>query len=440
MSRKVINGLFVIILLLTAGLTPALAQEETACMEEYTVQADDWLSKISAKFLGDVNAYPAIVEATNQQHAADSSFAQIDNPDMIEIGWKVCIPPAEEAGEMMAPAAEAAGELVVTDSLDRSISYEEPPRRIVIAGRATTLVADALYLFPEADDRLVGIEQRSQSGIDFQPLVDPNYDQKMALEMDAGPEQIAAANPDTVVLKSFMAERLGEPLEQLGLPVFYLDLETPAQYLSDIGSLGQLFNNPERAAEIQSFYRERIDWAAQVAAAVPEEQKPRVLVLQYSDRGGEVAFNVPSAAWLQTMMVEMAGGVPVWTEAAQAGGWTVVNFEQIAAWSPDQVYVIAYRSDSAQIVADLKADPNWQSLDAGQNDQLYGFPKDFYSWDQPDSRWILGLVWLTTKFHPDQTAEMEIMQEVNRFYTEMYNLDEATIQQEIMPILTGSLP
>ena len=36
-----------------------------ACQENYTVQADDWLSKLADKFYGDIFAYPAIFEATN---------------------------------------------------------------------------------------------------------------------------------------------------------------------------------------------------------------------------------------------------------------------------------------------------------------------------------------------------------------------------------------
>ncbi|MCQ3980493.1 MAG: hypothetical protein DPW09_44350, partial [Anaerolineae bacterium] len=105
------------ILLLVALLVPtasmALAQEAVACDEDYSVQADDWLSKLADKFYGDVLAYPAIFEATNAAAATDSSYATIANADLIEPGWKLCIPSAEDAQAMMggataAPAAEAA--------------------------------------------------------------------------------------------------------------------------------------------------------------------------------------------------------------------------------------------------------------------------------------------------------------------------------------------
>lgn len=68
------------------------AAEGVICAQEYVVQAEDWLSRIAERTLGDVLAYPAIVEATRQAQAQDSSFANITDPNVIEIGWKLCIP------------------------------------------------------------------------------------------------------------------------------------------------------------------------------------------------------------------------------------------------------------------------------------------------------------------------------------------------------------
>ncbi len=82
------------------------AQTSATCEQEVVVQADDWLSKIAEKAYGDVLAYPAIVEATNAQHTADDSFANIENPDVIEIGWKLCLPSTTEVETLLARSLE----------------------------------------------------------------------------------------------------------------------------------------------------------------------------------------------------------------------------------------------------------------------------------------------------------------------------------------------
>ena len=79
----------------SAAATPLT--QSTICEETYTVQANDWLSKIAEKFLGDIEAYPVIMAATNQNAKTDGSFTKISNPDRIEAGWKLCIPPNLQA-------------------------------------------------------------------------------------------------------------------------------------------------------------------------------------------------------------------------------------------------------------------------------------------------------------------------------------------------------
>ena len=85
--------------LLATSLTPAAlavpVQQTVTCDQDYIVQPDDWLSKLAGKFYNDIFAYPAIVVATNLAATADDSYTVITNPDLIEIGQKLCIPSAE---------------------------------------------------------------------------------------------------------------------------------------------------------------------------------------------------------------------------------------------------------------------------------------------------------------------------------------------------------
>jgi iron complex transport system substrate-binding protein len=222
--------------------------------------------------------------------------------------------------------------------------------------------------------------------------------------------------------------------------VVYVDLETPETFTKDITALGQLFGNPDRAQEILKFYQTRIDQYSAATKNLPADQKPRVLLLQHSKQGEEVAFSVPPASWLQTTMVKLAGGEPVWTEASEKGGWTVVNFEQIAAWDPDQIYIVSYGGDSHEIAEQLKTDDKWAALKAAKNDQVYGFAGDFYSWDQPDPRWVLGLSWLFTKVQPELASDVDINQELEQFYTQLYGFTPEMVQDKVVPLLYGNVP
>ena len=60
--------------------------------QAYTVQSNDWLSKLADKFYGNIHAWPHIWIATNKKAIGDSTYLIITNPDFIEVGQKLWIP------------------------------------------------------------------------------------------------------------------------------------------------------------------------------------------------------------------------------------------------------------------------------------------------------------------------------------------------------------
>jgi iron complex transport system substrate-binding protein len=335
-------------------------------------------------------------------------------------------------------AADAPDSIIIADALGREVTLPAPPQRIVITGKALIMIADAAYIFPEAPERIVGMGDAGQGTHNFIALIDPNYEIKAIITQDAGAEQIAALQPDLVILKSYLAETVGKPIETIGIPVVYVDFETPEQYTRDLAIFGQVFQNPGRAEEAATYY---LDKTEQIQQAVKDvETQPRVLMLYYNEKDGNQAFNVPPATWMQTRMVELAGGDPVWTEANLGGNWAQVTLEQIAAWDADHIFIIAYRQDSAEVVASLAIDPNWRALRAAENNQLHAFPGDLYSWDQPDTRWLLGLTWLAGKLHPVRFPDLDIISVSQAFYQNLYGLDADFFVAHIYPTFKGDLP
>jgi iron complex transport system substrate-binding protein len=328
----------------------------------------------------------------------------------------------------------------VTDALGRELTFGRPPQRIVVAGRGLLMVVDALYLFPEAPYRVIAFEKITLGRANFLSVVDPFYDSKTVLPIDVGAERIASLKPDVVLMKSYMRRKLGSSLETLGIPVVYLNFETPAQYERDIGVLGLLLGNEARSGEIKAYFRDRMRLVEKRIERIAEKDRPRVLFLYYSERGGSRAFNVPPATWMQTMLVEKAGGIPVWKNMRTGQGWTRVSFEQIASWDADHVFITSYFLDVDEVKERLMNDELWQSLRALQQGNIHAFPADYYNWDLPDPRWILGLTWLASKLHPECFGDVDMNSETRTFFRELYFLDDAGYNRYIETVLHGDLP
>jgi iron complex transport system substrate-binding protein len=327
----------------------------------------------------------------------------------------------------------------VTDALGRAVQVPADPQRVVTAGRAVLMIADVLYAFEDAPERLVGIGRISQGSGTFVADIDPAYGEKTVFERNVGPEQIVAANPDLVILKNYMKESLGDPLSRLGMPVIYVELETPEQYQRDILLLGEALNEEVRARSLAAYFADELAEVETATAPLSEARRPDTLLLYYRGSGGDVSFQVPPAGWIQTRIVEAAGGDPVWTETVAGGGWQTVGFEQIAAWDPEAIAIVSYNDDVAEIRDRLRGESRWQNLQAVRSERFYAFPGDYYSWDQPDTRWLLGVKWLATRLQPELFGAASILAETEEFFRIVYGLDEEQYNALIVPRLTGDL-
>jgi phosphonate transport system substrate-binding protein len=109
--RRLISSLLLLVLLLTLASSVAVAAPPAQGGEDYVVQADDWLSKLADKFLGDVFAWPAIWAATNEKSDTDTAYTRILDPNLIEVGEVLYIPSKEEAAVYLAGPKPAEGEL-----------------------------------------------------------------------------------------------------------------------------------------------------------------------------------------------------------------------------------------------------------------------------------------------------------------------------------------
>jgi iron complex transport system substrate-binding protein len=323
----------------------------------------------------------------------------------------------------------------LTDAAGRVVELAKIPQRLVIVGRAPFIPLHLLYAFPEARRRIVGIENKTTAISDFLPLIDLSFKTKTALSQNPNTEEIASLKPDLVIMKGVSVDKSCESLAKIGIPTLYLALETPEQFFKDTENLGIVLGNLKRAEEILSFYRTRLERLRKGLAGVADQAKPRVLLVEYSNRGGKIAVQVPAKTWMQTLEVQAAGGYPVWFDAVQGtDNYTVVNFEQIARWNPDKIFVVVwYTLDPKKVISDLKSDPQWSALKAVANNEIYGFANDIFGWDTSEPRWILGAEWLATRIHPQRFRDIDLKSEIHSFFGQLYGMSKAGIETGILP-------
>ncbi|MBN1938479.1 MAG: ABC transporter substrate-binding protein [Candidatus Aminicenantes bacterium] len=327
--------------------------------------------------------------------------------------------------------------VAIVDAAGRTVRLNRLPQRVMAIGHGPQIIAHLVFMFPEGAERFIGWERRGKTASDFIPLIDPDYNRRLFPLPNAGVEEVAAMKPDLVLMRGALPDPKGEALVKLGIPVIYLGLEDPSQYRKDVECLGAVLGNPARAGEINRFYRERLGRVEKALAGIAESDKPSVLLAMTISRGAKIAVEVPAMPWMQTIQVRLAGGNPIWKEAASVTtGWTVVNLEQIARWDPDRVILVVWHSmDPVKTIDGLASDPRWRELRAVRSGGLLAFPSDLYGWDTPDPRWILGVLWLAKTFHPGRFDGFDMKTDVEAFYHDLYGMSEGEIEAKILPAI-----
>jgi CubicO group peptidase (beta-lactamase class C family) len=144
-----ILGIAVLILAGVTNVASAASLSQVEDGQAYIIQADDWLSKLADKFYGDPLAWPVIWEATNAKAAADSSFAVIDNPDVIEVGQKVWIPAIASLSEVpVATPVTTKPPKVTADMLaEFEVIFETERQNFNVPGAAVAIVQDGEIVY-----------------------------------------------------------------------------------------------------------------------------------------------------------------------------------------------------------------------------------------------------------------------------------------------------
>ncbi len=325
-------------------------------------------------------------------------------------------------------------QFTVKDAFERTLEFSSYPERIVIAGKQTPMLANFFYLFPTKIERLMAVENRSQSPDKFLELIDDEYQSKLILEKGAGVEQIAPLNPDLVILKTSMKEEIGTGLEEVGIPVIYVSFEDVENIFNDIRVIGKVLDEEKRAEEFIHIYQKTYSEINDQIESISSVKN--VLLIQATNVDQKYSFQVPSSNWLQTQMIEDLKSNPIWSTASLSGGWTDVNFEQILNWNPDDIFIINYRGQSNEIASALKNNELWKNFLSDNKANLASFPYDFISWDQPDTRWILGYTWMASELFPEQISRDYVLETVKYFYSFFYGMKEDYIEEEILPLIS----
>ena len=232
-------------------------------------------------------------------------------------------------------------------------------------------------------------------------------------------ESLLQVKPEVVVgfqlRRAATAWKIEQTLEPLGMPVFYVSLETLSEYPTAFRLLGELLGRRERAAELSAYCQRTLDQAAALRAGLKEEEK---VTVYYAE--GAQGLNTECDTSIHAELISLCGGRNVHhCSTTTVYGMEKVSLEQVIAYDPQVIL-----AHDAKFLAMVGSDPRWKDVRAVRDGRIYRIPRVPFNWfDRPPSFMrFLGARWLMHRLYP-QRHPVDLVRETREFFRLFCGLD-----------------
>lgn len=319
--------------------------------------------------------------------------------------------------EKTSEAADAAGEREITDMAGRTVVVPDEIETVFSSSTVT-----AIFMYTLAPDKLLGwnyeLNELEKSIIleEYHDL--PNFGMGDSINYEA----VIAADPTIAVnvgtINDKMISDCDKLSKSLGVPVVAVDGELSAS-AEAYRFMGELLGEEEQAEKLAS-YAEKT-FADIEKMEVPEDKKVRIY---YGN--GEDSLETAPAGSAHGQIIDMVNAVNVADLEMGEGSRVQISAEQLLAWDPDVIVVNGEpKADTsgASAAEAILANPDYASLKAVQDQQVYGTPNTPFSWmDRPmGPNRIVGIRWLSGLIYPEY-LNYNVDEEVKEFFDLFYHV------------------
>ena len=319
--------------------------------------------------------------------------------------------------EKTSEAADAAGEREITDMAGRTVVVPDEIETVFSSSTVT-----AIFMYTLAPDKLLGwnyeLNELEKSIIleEYHDL--PNFGMGDSINYEA----VIAADPTIAVNEGTINDKMISDCDKLskslGVPVVAVDGNLSAS-AEAYRFMGELLGEEEQAEKLAS-YAEKT-FADIEKMEVPEDKKVRIY---YGN--GEDSLETAPAGSAHGQIIDMVNAVNVADLEMGEGSRVQISAEQLLAWDPDVIVVNGEpKADTsgASAAEAILANPDYASLKAVQDQQVYGTPNTPFSWmDRPmGPNRIVGIRWLSGLIYPEY-LNYNVDEEVKEFFDLFYHV------------------
>jgi iron complex transport system substrate-binding protein len=276
-----------------------------------------------------------------------------------------------------------------------------------------------------AENKLVGMDSFSPDKENFArvyPALQELPDVGTFFSVNA--ESVLLADPDVILTVAWHPDP-DKTQGTLGIPVVCIDAD---YYKESLELMAEILGGEAetKAAELIAYYEEKMAVIQDAIASVPEEERTKVYI---AGSDGFLSTFGKESEW--QFELEDVGAINVAADIV-GGGSHEVSVEQVLLWDPDVIILDDTCGDS---LADVLADPRWQSVTAIQEGRVYRAPTGFMdTYGRPHVESVVARIWEASICYPD-LVDFDVAAEAADFYNRFFGVavPEAEIETMLNP-------
>lgn len=321
---------------------------------------------------------------------------------------------------------------IINDSLQRKVKVPmgvkrilslqpEISRLLVACGSGQSLVGIDRFL--RFEDHLFPLIYLSSSQLPVIALSDESVNAETILRFSP---EVVFVSPSEPSLAESLSRKISVPVIALS-SMGRFDL-----LLEEMTLIGRVVNKEGRAAELRTFFEEKLAWLADLLKPFSSKPRPRVYLAFWSSLVMTPVNYDP---------VKAAGGLnlaenllPSYLGTAR----TVVSLEQILRWNPEIILIHGnYPPQERQVTIEkIVQDKRLSTVEAVKKKKVYYTFGFWYWWDPAEA--LFECFYLASLFYPELHRQLDLEALGEEIFTKFYSSPQAF--SHLLKILQIELP
>jgi len=342
----------------------------------------------------DIEYVQGIIDGTEDEtQFADANYdGKIDEDDIAQIEAII-------AGEE--------DELTILDMANRTVTVPMPAERIVSAacyGSTRTLIQLG------AKDKIVGCSYPTYwdpiwyAAPELEDLPDTSGTSGKSFNV----ELAVSLEPDVIFV--WPTSNADEIQEKSQVPTIAVTSAGNFWVVDELRIIGAITGNDEKARDLITYTKEKVDEIATITSKIPDEDKPDVYCCGCCGMGKGAICRACGAI----SDIEFAGGLNIVGE----GSCFEVSKEQVIKWNPD---VIIVQWGTSEIITEILSDPVLQNVNAVKNGNVYSVRIGYCG--AALGQTLSQVYYFPKLFYPKEFEDLDVEEEGNGIMEYLYGVD-----------------